>query len=120
MNRLSGLRVLIVEDNFNIAVGLARHLKAQGAEIAGPAGTISEALALIDNTERIDHAALDINIRGALVYPVVDALRSKGVPVLFMTGYDQKTVRQGYDDIPCLQKPFTIERLIEAIGSAKS
>ena len=117
-NRLAGLHILIVEDNFNIAVGLARLFKAQGAEVIGPAPTVAEALALVANLERIDAAVLDINLRGKLAYPVVDALRDRGVPVVFMTGYDDETILQGYRDIPCLRKPVAIERVIDAIGAS--
>jgi len=117
-NRLAGLHILIVEDNFNIAVGLARLFKAQGAEVIGPAPTVAEALALVANLERIDAAVLDINLRGTLAYPVVDALRDRGVPVVFMTGYDDETILQGYRDIPCLRKPVAIERVIDAIGAS--
>lgn len=116
-SRLAGRRILIVEDNFIIAAAMARLLKAQGAEVAGPAATIADALALIAQVECIGGAVLDINLRGELAYPVVDVLRSKGVPVVFMTGYDQEAVRPGYGDIPCLQKPFTIERLIDALSA---
>jgi len=117
-NRLAGRHILIVEDNFNIAVGLARLFKAQGAEVIGPAPTVAEALALVANLERIDAAVLDINLRGKLAYPVVDALRDRGVPVVFMTGYDDETILQGYRDIPCLRKPVAIERVIDAIGAS--
>jgi len=117
-NRLAGRHILIVEDNFNIAVGLARLFKAQGAEVIGPAPTVAEALALVANLERIDAAVLDINLRGKLAYPVVDALRDRGVPVVFMTGYDDETILQGYRDIPCLRKPVAIERVIDAIGGS--
>ena len=116
----AGLRILIVEDNFIIAAAIARFLKAQGAEVAGPAATIAAALALIANVERIDGAVLDINLHGELVYPVVDALRSKGVPMVLMTGYDQEALMPGYSDIPCLQKPFTIERLMEAMAASST
>ena len=80
--------------------------------------TVAEALALVANLERIDAAVLDINLRGKLAYPVVDALRDRGVPVVFMTGYDDETILQGYRDIPCLRKPVAIERVIDAIGAS--
>lgn len=115
-NRLAGRRILIVEDNFNTAFHVARLLKAQGAEVAGPVATISAALTMVGDTERIDNAVLDINLGGSLIYPVVDGLRSEGVPVVFMTGYDPGAVVPGYGDIPCLQKPLTIAHLVEAIG----
>ena len=112
---LAGRRVLIVEDNFHIAVAMARVLKAQGAEIIGPVGTVEEALALIAGGERIDGAVLDINLRGKMVYPVVDLLHSKGVPLVFMTGYDERSIRRAYAGVPCMQKPVTVERLVQAL-----
>ena len=60
---IAGRRVLIVEDNFHIAGAIARVLKAQGAEIVGPVGTVKYALALIDDPERIDGAMLDTHTR---------------------------------------------------------
>jgi CheY-like chemotaxis protein len=117
MNRtgLAGRRILIVEDNFIIAAALARILKAQGAEPIGPAATVSDALALIAQDERIDGAALDINLRGKMVYPVADALRAKNVPMVFMTGYDVKSIAPAYREVPCMQKPVTVGLLIEAL-----
>ena len=112
---LAGRRILIVEDNFIIAAALARILKAHGAELIGPAGTVSNALALIADNELIDGAALDVNLAGEMVYPVASALRAKNVPIVFMTGYDDDSIASGYTDFPCVQKPFTAERLMQAL-----
>jgi two-component SAPR family response regulator len=112
---ISGRRILIVEDNFTIAAAMARILKARGAEIIGPAGTVSDALALVAVNEIIDGAALDINLRGKMVYPVVDLLRARNVPMVFMTGYDEEAIEASYAEIPCMQKPVTIERLMHAL-----
>lgn len=117
--RLYGLRILIVEDNYNIAATMARLLKAQGAEIVGPATSIAEGLALITTVERIDGAVLDINLRGHLVYPVVDALRNKGVPMVFVTGYEGDSIKPGYRHIPALRKPLSIDRVIDAIVASR-
>ena len=112
---LANRRVLIVEDNFHIAVPLARVLKAQGAEILGPVGNVSDALALIAETDRIDGAVLDINLHGKMVYPVVVVWRSKGVAMVFMTGYDEGSIDPAYAELPRLQKPATVERLIKVL-----
>ena len=112
---LVGRRVLIVEDNVHIAVTIAWVLKAQGAEIIGPAGTVQDALALIAGNERIDGAALDVNLRGKMVYPVADVLRAKNVPMVFMTGYDFRSIEPGYANVPCMQKPVAVERLMQAL-----
>ncbi len=50
-----------------------------------------------------------------MVYPVVDVLRSKGVPLVFMTGYDKQSIQPAYADLPCMQKPVTVERLVQAL-----
>jgi CheY-like chemotaxis protein len=107
-------RVLVVEDNFNIAVALTRLLKLRGNEVVGPTATVSGALALLAD-HQIDGAILDINLRGETVYPVVDALRAKGVRVVFMTGYDQKSIKPDYVDVPCLQKPVTVDRVLQTL-----
>ena len=108
-------RVLIVEDNLLIAVAVAQMLKMKGVEIIGPAGTVNDALALVNTCERIDGAVLDINLHGEMAYPVVDALRPKGVPMVFMTGYDRRSIEPDYADVPCMQKPLTAARLMRAL-----
>lgn len=114
---VAGRRILVVEDNFNIATGMVRLLKAKGAEIVGPAATVADALKMIAAAERIDGAVLDVNLHGKLVYPVVDALRSKSVPLVFITGYDDEAVNPNYRDVPCLRKPVAIELVIDALGA---
>jgi hypothetical protein len=105
----------VVEDDFNIAVAMVGFLKAYGAEIVGPVGTVKSALGVIADNPCIDGAALDLNLHGETVYPVVDVLRSKGVPTVFMTGFDDTSVKPGYTDVPCLQKPVTVEHLMQAL-----
>jgi DNA-binding response OmpR family regulator len=112
---LADRRILVVEDDFNIASLLAMVLEADGAEIVGPVGTIKGALALIANGARIDGAILDVNLRGEMIYPVADVLRRKGVPMVFLTGYDERVLAPGYADVPCFQKPVDHERLIHAL-----
>ena len=111
----AGRRIMIVEDNFSIAAALARILKAQGAELIGPTGTVSDALALIARSERIEGALLDVNLRGSMVYPVANALRDKNVPIVFMTGYDDASIESDYANVPCLQKPVSVDRLMKAL-----
>lgn len=111
----AGRRVLLVEDNFYIADAMASVLRKHDAEVIGPAATVKSALALIAVAERIDGGVLDVNLRGEMVYPVADALRTKGVRFLFLTGYETAIVMPSYADEPRLQKPVTIERLIKAL-----
>jgi DNA-binding response OmpR family regulator len=112
---LAGYRVLLVEDNFNIARALARALELHGAKIIGPVGTVKDAMARLDANEPIDGAVLDINLRGEFAYRVADVLQSKGVRVVFLTGYDETSIPVCYRHVPCLQKPVSISRLVRVL-----
>ena len=112
---LAGRRILVVEDNLLIALTMARLFRTKGAEIIGPVGSVKDALALVNNYKRFDGAVLDVNLRGAAAYAIVDVLRGKSVPTVFVTGYDKASIDPRYADVPCLQKPVTVERLIGAL-----
>src|SRR5690349_18103981 len=64
---LSGLRVLVVEDDYFIADELCSTLRNNGAEVLGPSPDIEQSLDLI-RSQRIDCAVLDINLHGNLAF----------------------------------------------------
>ena len=76
-----------------------------GCAVVGPAGSVNQALAMI-GAEAIDVAVLDVNLNGQLSYPIADALTARGVPFVFVTGYDKDRMLEGYRTCPVLQKPF--------------
>jgi DNA-binding response OmpR family regulator len=84
--RLSGKRVLIVEDDNILAMNLASELAVEGATVIGPAATVADALDVIASSE-LDGAIVDINLGGKAAFPVADALADRRVPFVFATGY---------------------------------
>lgn len=80
---LAKRRILLVEDEYLIAVDLVRSFEATGAEVVGPVASVDDALDLLDDTEHLDGAVLDINLQGEMAYAVADALTARGVPFLF-------------------------------------
>lgn len=64
---------------------------------------------------RIDAAILDINLAGTSVFPAADALRERGIPFMFVSGYGAEGLPAEYRQRPVLQKPYGIEQLQQAL-----
>ncbi len=107
---LAGKRILVVEDQYLLAADLKRSLEKFGATVIGPAATVERALALIrDAVPPLDAAILDINLEfGGTAYPVAEVLRAQNVPFVFATGYDRGSIRQDFDDVMNIGKPFNL------------
>jgi CheY-like chemotaxis protein len=111
---LLGLKILLVEDEYLVASDLADALGDLGARVIGPAGTVRDALSLIEKEERhLDAAVLDINLRDERIYPVADELQAAGVPFVFTTGYDAAVIPTAYAEIPRCPKPVNYRHLIQ-------
>lgn len=116
MNKIfNGYHILIVEDEYLIAMDMSCFLEELGAVIVGPESSVFDAMNHINNNTRIDAAILDVNLRKEFVYPVADALRSRGIPFIFATGYDAKSIKCEYLDIPRCQKPVSSEKIIQIL-----
>jgi CheY-like chemotaxis protein len=114
---LGGRRLLVVEDDYMIAADLASALQEYGAQVIGPAGSIENALDLLAADCTIDGAVLDINLRGKHAYPVADALRARGVPFIFTTGYDAWTIPDVYAGVPRVEKPVNTLALAQLFST---
>jgi CheY-like chemotaxis protein len=80
-------RILVVEDEATIAMLVEEMVLDFGSEVVGSAAKMEEALRLASDAS-LDAAILDVNVGGAVVYPVADLLRGRGVPmIIFATGY---------------------------------
>ena len=43
-----------------------------------------------------------------MVYPVADALRARGIPFVFVTGYDAWVIPEAFSGVPVAQKPIAL------------
>ena len=107
-------RVLVVEDEPLIGMDIGDAVESLGHEVVGPIAELDEALDLAANAA-LGCAIIDINIRGGHSYPVADMLLKRGLPVLFMSGYDTQTLPERLREEAYLPKPFTGERLDKEI-----
>lgn len=112
MTTLAGKRILVVEDEFLIALMLADALQSEQAKVVGPVNTHEAGLALIQR-EAIDAAVIDLNLRGVRNDALGSELRRRNIPFLIATGYGKASQTLA---APVLNKPFTAERFIAALS----
>jgi PAS domain S-box-containing protein len=114
--RVEGLRVLIVEDALLLALELEAGLQEAGAHVVGCAADVDEALSLLESTI-VDAAVLDANLNGVSVAPVAEALRGRGIPFVFATGYgDSKILPEGFD-APIIRKPYDVTQVAAGLAA---
>jgi CheY-like chemotaxis protein len=112
--KLAGMRILVVEDEFLVAMASADLLTDSGCIVAGPVSSVKQGMQLIEQ-EAIDGAILDINLRGEMVFPLADALAERSIPFVYVTGYG-KLLRACNHGRPILQKPYSNQQLLKIIG----
>src|SRR5215472_1646610 len=113
---LEGVRVLVVEDEYFVAILIEEILESAGCVVRGPIPRLREALDAVDHDE-YDAAVLDVNLAGERINPVADALSERNVPFLFLTGYGANALPSEYAERPHICKPFRMAELLGVLSS---
>ena len=116
---LSGHRILVVEDEYFLAEELATALRGAGASVVGPVASVAAAQTLLE-TGPVDAAALDVNLGGDEVYPLADALATRGIPFLFTSGFDSTLLLKRFRSHLCFEKPVDIGQVLAALAKLVS
>lgn len=104
--------ILIVDDEPFIALDLAMAVEDAGCLVIGPAGSVREALSLLE-ASRVTAAILDVNLSDGDVTPVVEVLVARGIPLIFQTGVGlPPALKARYPDLLVYAKPVISERLV--------
>ncbi len=111
---LSGLKILVVEDEPLLAMALEDTLIDFGCAVVGPAHSLSCGLQLVEH-HAIDGAILDVNLAGEKVFPLADLLVQRCVPFVYVTGYGTAVLRERDDGCPVLQKPCDPQALMTIV-----
>jgi ActR/RegA family two-component response regulator len=107
---LSGLRVLVLEDDFYTATDLAREIGRRGGAVVGPFRDAADGIAAIEQALP-DGALVDLNLGEGPDFALPRKLRERNVPFLFVTGYDQETIPRDLANVTRIDKPADIRRV---------
>jgi CheY-like chemotaxis protein len=114
---LSGLRILVVEDEAMLFFLAEDMLTELGCSAVLHACRVRDALALLAR-ELPDVAMLDVNLAGEQAYPIAEKLAAAKVPFVFATGYGSEGIPPYWANRPVVQKPFTLDMLGKAMTTA--
>ena len=111
---MSGLRILVVEDAWQLGMAVTDLLKDLGAEVIGPAATVTDARRLASE-QPPDAAFVDFNLRaGELADGLIRWLNEQGIHVVVTTGYAVPAAVSRHAAL-ILQKPLSEAALLGSL-----
>ncbi len=117
-NGLTGVRVLVVEDDPLLLMDLEATLAGAGATVVGPCQTLDDAMRRSDAAD-FAVAVLDFRLGSDTVSPVARRLARRGVPFVLYTG--QPRLEPGmaeWRECAIVEKPALPRTLISALREA--
>lgn len=113
------MKILLVEDDLNLAMAMEYALKGEGYTVA-LAGSVKEAMTLLnDRLNAIHMILLDVMLPDGSGYQILKEIRNKSqVPVIFLTACDEEAnvvlgLDNGADDY--ITKPIRVKELLSRI-----
>lgn len=115
---LDGISVLIVENEFLLAINLETIMREAGATSIELASSLADAKKLID-TASFDAAILDIRLMDGDSLPLAEDLIRRGVPVVIHSGHANLGHAQIVPDAVFLPKPSRPSEIVQAVLKAR-
>jgi CheY-like chemotaxis protein len=115
-NPLAGLRLLVLEDEFLIAMDVEQLCRDHGAADVVVCKNLQEANAV---PGPYDAAIIDLILYNESTLPFAERLRSEGVPFIFASGYTERgDVAEAFPGVSIVGKPYQGDDLIGALADA--
>jgi len=116
----SGMSVLLVEDNIELANFAADGLTELGYSITLVDNAADALAELVVDADRFDVVFSDVVMPGMTGLDLARAIRDRsiGVPVVLTTGYSQALSQEGSLGFDLVQKPYSIEELSQVLHRA--
>lgn len=113
---LKGLRVLILEDEFLIAMDVEQLCRDSGAEDVFIVRSLQE---FATDMPDFDVAIVDLMLSGVSTLDFARQIYDRGVPFVFASGYtDLQEITEKFPNISVIGKPYAGEDLIGAVTAA--
>ena len=110
--------VLVVEDEFIVALDLSETVRELGYRVTGPYANTDHALIAI-NDDLPDFAILDVSTGDGEIFPLADVLTEAGVPIIFHSGrMTPQEMQSRYPDAQACSKPCPPDQLIAMMNTA--
>jgi CheY-like chemotaxis protein len=108
------LRILVIEDEFLVALDLVDSLLRAGFGKVVHAETETTALRQLEH-EQWDAVVADANLNGNSIAQIGNTLLTRGIPFVVVTGYDREHLPAPIRDAPLLSKPVSGDQLAHAV-----
>jgi len=109
------LRVLVIEDSWNVANRIASILEAAGANVLGPVPSVGRALEVIRG-ETVNLALVDMNLREAFADDVITELVNRKIPFVIVTAYEILPTNADTYAAAIVRKPVDAEELVALVS----
>ena len=113
---LQGLRVLVLEDEFLIAMDVEQLCREHGAREVVLARGLDE---LPPDGSGFDAAVLDVMVKGRSTLELARTFMDRGIPFVFATGYaNADDLFHAVAGVEVVEKPYAGEALMAAVARA--
>lgn len=116
---MSGLRVLIIEDEPLIQMLWESVVELSDLEIADIIEDVNQALRRIEYDD-FDCAILDVNLHGIDSSAVAARLKQRSIPTIVSTGYKSTDLSDDFAGLPIVYKPFSMEATADMLKNIAS
>jgi CheY-like chemotaxis protein len=112
---LEGLKILVLEDEFLIAMDVEQLCFDHGASGV----TVARGLEEVAGRTDFDAAIIDVLLDGVSTFDFAAGLKEAGTPFVFASGYsDNADVAKRFPGVTLVGKPYSGTDLIEAVAAA--
>lgn len=113
---LLDLNVLVLEDEYLIAMDVEQLCRDNGARDVTIANTVPEEGSSVAG---FNVAILDLMLNGTSTLSFARKLAESGVPFVFASGYsDRVEIEQSFPGVPVVGKPYAGDDLVTAVAAA--